>query len=96
MLNISRDICTLSDFKRDTARLLRQLKETGEPIILTLNGKAEVVVLDANSYQKVRQGLDRLETLEGIREGLEDMKAGRTLSLRAAKEEVAQRYGVQA
>ena len=96
MLDIRRDIRTLSEFKRNTVRLVRQLKRTREPIILTLNGKAEVVILDAASYGRVREALDRLETLEGIRDGLEDMAAGRMLSLEDAREEAAKKYGVQA
>ena len=96
MLDIRRDIRTLSEFKRNTVRLVRQLKRTREPIILTLNGKAEVVILDAASYGRVREALDRLGTLEGIRDGLEDMAAGRMLSLEDAREEAAKKYGVQA
>jgi len=96
MLDIRRDIRTLSEFKRYTVQLVRQLKKTGEPIILTLNGKAEVVVLDAASYARIQEALDRLETLEGIREGLEDMAAGRTLSLEEARQEMAKNYGVEA
>src|SRR5229473_6448061 len=96
MLDIRRDIRTLSEFKRNTVQLVRQLKKTGEPIILTLNGKAEVVILDAASYGRVREALDRLETLEGIHEGLKDMAAGRMLSLEDAREEAAKKYGVQA
>jgi len=96
MLDVRRDIHTLSEFKRNTVQLVRQLKKTGEPIILTLNGKAEVVILDAASYGRVREALDRLETLEGIHDGLEDMAAGRMLSLEDAKEEAAKKYGVRA
>ncbi len=96
MLDIRRDIRTVSEFKRKTVQFLRQLRKTGEPIILTLNGKAEAVVLDARSYQQVREALDRLETVAGIRAGLHDMEAGRMLSLEEARAEVAQKYGVQA
>lgn len=77
MLNLDRDIDSLTNFKRETTRFLQQLKETGQPLILTINGKAEVVVQDARSYQKLLELAERLETLEGIRDGLEDMKAGR-------------------
>jgi prevent-host-death family protein len=95
MLDITRDIRTVSEFKRNTSQLLRQLRKTGEPIVLTLNGKAEVVVVDARAYQKLQQALEHWETVEGIREGLEDMRAGRTLSLDEAREEVSGKYGVQ-
>jgi prevent-host-death family protein len=76
-LDISRDIKSLSTFKRNTMELIRQLKETGEPIVLTVNGEAELVVQDARSYQKLLESIDRLETIAGIRRGLEEMKAGK-------------------
>jgi prevent-host-death family protein len=76
-LDISRDIKSLSTFKRNTLELIRQLKETGEPIVLTVNGEAELVVQDAKSYQKLLESIDRLETIAGIRRGLEEMKAGK-------------------
>ena len=49
-MKLTRDIQSLSVFKRDTAKFMRQLKKTKEPIILTVNGKAEMVLLDAESY----------------------------------------------
>ena len=48
MLNLSRDIDSLTSFKRDTSGFLERLKKTGEPVILTINGKAELVVQDAS------------------------------------------------
>ncbi len=52
MLDLNRDINSLSNFKRNTPEFLRQLKETGHPVVLTINGKAELVVQDTTSYQK--------------------------------------------
>ena len=41
-MKLTRDIHSLSTFKRDTAKLVRQLKKTGQPVVLTVNGKAEL------------------------------------------------------
>jgi len=76
-MKLKRDIHSLSTFKRDTAKLVRQMKKTREPIVLTVNGKAELVVQDAESYQKLLEAKDRMETIEGIRRGLESMKRQR-------------------
>jgi hypothetical protein len=46
-MKLTRDIQSLSTFKRDTAKLDRQLKKTRQPVVLTVNGKAELVVQDA-------------------------------------------------
>ena len=38
MINLERDIQSLSTFKRNTNDLIGQTKETGSPIVLTVNG----------------------------------------------------------
>ena len=73
MLDISRDIHSLTDFKKNTSKFVEQLKETGEPVVLTINGKAELVVQDATAYQKLLQISDEARVLEGVRQGIEDM-----------------------
>jgi prevent-host-death family protein len=80
MINLSRDIQSLTDFKKNTPEFVRQLKESGAPVVLTVNGKAELVVQDAAAYQKLLEIAEEAKVTEGIRRGLEDMKAGRTKS----------------
>ncbi len=69
MLDLANDIRSLSDFKRNTVDLLDRLRKTGHPLVLTINGKAELVVQDAVAYQAL---LDRVEAIGGIQRGLED------------------------
>src|SRR5690242_21732731 len=73
-MKLTRDIQSLSTFKRDTAKIVRQLKKTGQPVVLTVNGKAELVIQDAESYQKLLEANERMEAIDGIRRGLESMK----------------------
>lgn len=73
-MKLTRDIQSLSTFKRDTAKLVRQMKRTKAPVVLTVNGKAELVVQDAESYQELLEVKDRIEAIEGIRRGLASMK----------------------
>ena len=77
-MNLTQDIRPLTDFKRNTAEFLAQLKQTGHPLVLTINGKAEIIVQDAASYQRLLDLAEEARVLEGIRQGLEDVKAGRT------------------
>ncbi|MGH9898195.1 MAG: type II toxin-antitoxin system Phd/YefM family antitoxin [Pyrinomonadaceae bacterium] len=81
MLNIGRDIHSLSDFKRKTPDFIEQLEKTGAPVVLTINGRAKLIVQDAESYQRMLELLDRAETVEAIREGLASVKQGKTMSL---------------
>jgi prevent-host-death family protein len=54
---------SLSTFKRDSNKVMRQMKKTKEPVILTVNGKA-AVVQDAESYQKLLELKERSEVVE--------------------------------
>jgi len=76
-MKLTRDIQRLSTFKRHTAKIVRQLKKTGQPLVLTVNGKAELVVQDVASYQKLLDAYERMKTLDSIRRGLESMKRNR-------------------
>ena len=57
---------------------MRRLKKTKRPIVLTVNGKAEAVVQDAESYQRLLDIAAQADAAEGIRQGLEDLRKGRT------------------
>jgi prevent-host-death family protein len=97
MLDLENGIDSLTNFKRQTANYLQQLHSTGEPLVLTVNGKAEVVVQDAAAYQRlVEQATraDRDEAVAAIREGLADAEAGRVKPARKALKALAKKYGL--
>lgn len=94
MLNISRDIHSISDFKRNTPDFVKQLKKTGKPVVLTMNGRARVVVQDAESYQNMLDVLERAKDIEAIREGLADVEQGNTMSLDEFDKEIRRRHRV--
>lgn len=73
MIDVTQDIRTLTDFKRQTNGMIRQIKKSGRPVVLTVKGKAEAVVMDAFTYQRMA---DRLSAIDGIRRGLAQAKKG--------------------
>jgi prevent-host-death family protein len=73
MIDVTQDIRTLTDFKRKSTGMIRHLKKSGRPVVLTVKGKAEAVVMDASTYQRLA---DRLSTIEGISRGLAQAKKG--------------------
>jgi len=91
MLDLANDIRSLSEFKRNTVDLLDRLRKTGHPLVLTVNGKAELVVQDASAYQAL---LDRVEAIEGIQQGLADVKAGRTKPARQVFGRLRRKHGI--
>lgn len=97
MFNLESGIDSLTNFKRQTADYLRQLHSSGEPLVLTVNGKAEVVVQDAAAYQRLLElaaKADREEAVAAIREGLADAEAGRVKPARKALKALAKKYGI--
>lgn len=85
MLNLENGIDSLTNFKRQTAECLRRLRKAGSPMVLMVNGKAEVVVQDAAAYQRLEdlaERVDRDGVVAAICEGLAD--AGRVKPARKA------------
>jgi prevent-host-death family protein len=86
MFDIKKDIQAMTTFRRNPAEFLKRLKQTKRPMILTVNGKAEAVVQDAEAYQRLLDIAAQADEAEGIRQGLEDVKKGRVLPAREALE----------
>jgi prevent-host-death family protein len=93
-MKLSRDIQSLSVFKRDTAKFLKQMKKTGQPIVLTVNGKAAAVVHDPDGYQEYLRERDRQETIAAVKRGIADMKAGRTVPAEKVFRDLEKRFGI--
>jgi PHD/YefM family antitoxin component YafN of YafNO toxin-antitoxin module len=81
MIQLTEDIRSLSDFKRDTTAALEHLRKSHRPMVLTVNGRAEMVVQDAASYQATLDALERAEANAGIARGLQAVAEGRTRPL---------------
>jgi prevent-host-death family protein len=76
VIDLTKGIDSLTNFKRNTLAFIDRLQESGQPVVLTVNGKAKLVVQDAASYQQLLDMIDQLDAVEGTRRGLEEMKAG--------------------
>ena len=79
MIDISRDIDSLSEFKRNTKAFMARLKKTRSPVVLTVNGRAAVVVQDAAAYQEMMDREEREEMEAFLRESIADADSGRTV-----------------
>lgn len=93
-MKLTRDIQSLSVFKRDTSKFIKQMKKTGQPIVLTINGKAAAVVHDPDEYQDYLRLRERNEVLEGIRRGRADVKAGRVRDAEKFFDEMFAKYDI--
>jgi PHD/YefM family antitoxin component YafN of YafNO toxin-antitoxin module len=84
-LNI-KDIRSVTDFQRNVKQHVARLKRSKSPMVLTVNGAAEIVVQDAVAYQQLIQRVEELEHerdfVAAVREGIEDAKQGRVYPVR--------------
>ena len=79
-MNLSEDIRSVTDPKRNTREILEQIHKTGRPVVLTVNGRADAVLMDAKSYEKQLRAINLARLLA---EGEEDIAAGPTRPARA-------------
>ena|SRR5689334_22055312 len=93
-MKLSRDIQSLSVFKRDSAKLIKQLKKSGEPMILTVNGKAAAVVMDPDTYEAYAREKDHLDVIAAVRKAREDVKAGRVRDAEEFFDEMFAKYDI--
>jgi prevent-host-death family protein len=93
MLDLAKGIQSLSHFKRHTAKLMKEIKKNGVPLVLTVNGKAEVVVQDAAAYQRLMEQAGRAEMMDFLARAKADADAGRTVPAREFLESLGKKEG---
>lgn len=82
-MDITKDIRSLTEFKRDTTRFISHLKDTGRPSVLTVNGKPALVVMDAEAWQDVQDQIEYARRIAGIRKGLNQARDGQGIEAAA-------------
>lgn len=90
-----REIRSVTDFQRNAREYVDRLKSIGSPMVLTVNGQAELVVQNAAGYQELLDRLEELEAVSAIRAGLEDVKDGRTKPARKAMKDLESRLAIR-
>jgi prevent-host-death family protein len=88
-----REVRSVTEFQRNIKDYVGRLKENKTPLVLTVNGRAELVVQDAESYQLILERLDRAETLASIRRGIEQFDEGQGIPADEAEERLRKKHG---
>jgi prevent-host-death family protein len=80
------NIHSLSDFKRNASNYVDQVRDSRSPIVLTVNGKAAVVVQDASAFQELLNHCQSMESeiremkrvalLRDLQVGIDQLEAG--------------------
>ena len=88
-----REVRSVTEFQRNIKDYIGRLKENKTPLVLTVNGRAELVVQDAESYQLILERLERAETLAVIARGMEQFERGEGISLDEAENRLRKKHG---
>jgi prevent-host-death family protein len=94
MLDITRDIQSLTTFRRRSGDFMKQLRKSKRPVVLTVKGKAAAVVQDAGAYQRLLDIAAQADAAEGIRQGLNDVARGHTLPAREVFDEIRRKHAI--
>jgi prevent-host-death family protein len=94
MLDITKDIQSLTTFRRRSGDFMKQLKKSKRPVVLTVKGKAAAIVQDAEAYQRLLDIAARTDSEEGIRQGLDDVAHGRTRPAKEVFDEIRRKHGI--
>jgi len=89
-----REVRSVTDFQRHVKHYVSQLKRKRAPLVLTVNGRAELVVQAAGSYQQLLERLDRAEAAAAIRQAMDQFDRGQGRPARQALEELRKKHGV--
>jgi len=76
-IQVSDGIVPLGEFKAQAAKLLKRLEESGEPVVITQNGRPAGVLLSPREYDRIQE---QQRLLEFIAAGLADAEAGRVIT----------------
>ena len=94
MLDITKDIQSLTTFRRRSGDFMKQLKKSKRPVVLTVKGKAAAIVQDAEAYQRLLDVAASANAEEGIRQGLDDVAHGRTRPAREVFDEIRRKHDI--
>lgn len=89
-LRVSENFVPISEFKAQAADWLRRAAETGEPVVLTQNGRPAGVVLSPEAFDDLGE---RARFVAALAEGLADVEAGRVHAHADVVARMKQRFG---
>ena len=88
-----REVRSVTEFQRNLKGYVGRLKAKKTPLVLTVNGRAELIVQDAGSYQEMLDRLERAETVAAIRQGMEEFERGEGIPLGRAERRLRKKHG---
>ena len=94
MLDLTKDIQSVTTFRARSGDFMKQLKKTKRPVVLTVKGKAAAIVQDAEAYQRLLDIAASADAEEGIRQALDDVAHGRTRPARKVFHDIPRKHNI--
>lgn len=89
----TKQVRSVREFQQRIDDYIGQLKQDGAAIVLTVDGRAEVIVQDVESYQRMLDRLEMAEAVAGIRRGMEQFERGEGIPLEEAAAHLRKKHG---
>jgi hypothetical protein len=93
MSDRSREAAVVAEKERSALPKLERLWAAKESIVLTVNG-TEFHISDEDSFRQLLDLIDRIEAIDGIRTGLEEMQRGEGRPLDEVFAELRRKHGL--
>lgn len=87
-LNISKDIVPISEFKSSLSKWLKNIQNTGHPLVITQNGRPAGVLLSPSEYDEL---VYKRHFLDSVNRGISDAESGNVYSTKELKKELDKR-----
>jgi len=84
---------SLADFQRNAGLFIESLNETQEPMLLTVNGKVQAVLVDPVTYQQTEEQLESARLIAAVREGEQAIREDRTRPAEEVFAELQAKHG---
>ena len=88
------EIDSLTNFQKNAKEFVGQLEQTGQPLVLTVNGKAKLVVQSSEAYQEMLDELERARFVEAVRLGIHEAKQGKGRPAEEVYAEMKAKHGL--
>ena len=76
ILKVSEDLRPLSDLKSRASDIVRQVSETGRPVVLTRHGRGVAVVLSIDVFEEFQQAMHRVALQRAVEDAESDLATG--------------------
>lgn len=81
-INVSEGIVPVGEFKINASKIIREIANSDEPLVITQNGRPAAVLISPAAFQEMRE---RHDFYRAVAEGIADSDAGRVVDHRKVR-----------